>query len=60
MVSKELPAPSEVLMCEASVLPYASIQRSAWKGYSAKFAKRVLKESHLKDALTSANGYNYL
>jgi hypothetical protein len=29
--------PSEVLMCEASVLPYASIQPSAWKSNSRKF-----------------------
>ena len=38
MVSKELHAPSEVLMCEDSVLPYASIHRSAWKDNSPKFA----------------------
>ena len=37
MVSNELHAPSEGLMCEASVLPYASIQRSAWKGCYPKF-----------------------
>ena len=42
MVSKVLPAPSEVLMCEASILPYASIQRSAWKVNSQKFVCRML------------------
>jgi hypothetical protein len=30
MVSKEPHAPSEVPMCEAPILPYASIQPSAW------------------------------
>ena len=38
MVSKELHAPSEVLMCEASVLPYASIYRSAWRNCLEKRA----------------------
>ncbi len=37
MVSKELHAPSEVQMGEASVLPYASMHPSAWKVNSANF-----------------------
>jgi hypothetical protein len=48
MVSKELHVPSQVLMCEASILPYASIHRSAWNRYSAKFVLTEFSEVRLK------------
>ena len=38
VLSKELHAPTEVQMGEASLLPYASIHPSAWKEYSPKLA----------------------
>ncbi len=47
MVSKEPRAPSEVLMCEASIHPYASIHPSAWKDNSPKFVVAISEPRHV-------------
>ena len=48
MVSKESQAPSEVLMCEAPILPSPLIHPSAWKENSAKSARITLLSMYEK------------
>jgi hypothetical protein len=53
MASKELRAPSEVPMCEASILPYVSINPTAWNTNSTNFrfteSKKVARTSNEGD-----------